>query len=86
MTAAALIVVWSLKILYIAEGGLMGRPPKDGRDVPAPEWSMTQYGVQIMAHLTGAGEPMACHLAMKILLIFWLAFATLIACENMEHE
>ncbi len=80
LTAAGILTVSILKMLYKVEKALKGPPPNEGRNEPAPEWSAQQYAVQVVAQLTGAGEPIPSHDALKVYLLTWLAFATLIAC------
>jgi hypothetical protein len=50
----------------------------DDTDQPAPAWSMTQYSLMVVEHLTGAGEPMPSHDAFRVFLVFWLMYSLII--------
>jgi hypothetical protein len=77
--ASMVLAVWVMRALYIMEEKMEGPPPNESQNVPAPEWSMTQYFVQVVGHMTGSGEPIPCHDGMKTFLVFWLLYATVIS-------
>ncbi len=68
----------ALKTLYRAEKMLMGPPPIEGNPEPAAEWEIGLYTITVLAHLAGSGEPMPCHDAKKVFLLFWLMCALLV--------